>query len=171
MSADAIAAFEAIFNLTHKLTDATRLLAQREVANRVETRIFRGRKQQTDNTPDRRPVDGKDYMVLLEEEVTPEYHLGGELSSVMSNVRMDIYSIIPDRVEEIWENARKAITSLSGTITLRDGVTVFIAGCTLEPGSGQLDPDEPEDASDEFLYIFRGVWRVTYDQATPAGLA
>ena len=165
MSADAIAAFESIFNLTHSLTDATRLLAQREVANRVEGRIYRGRRPQGE-------AEGQqDYMVLLEEEVTPEYHLGGELSSVMSNIRMDIYSIIPERVEEIWENARKAITSLSGTITLRDGTTLFLAGCTLEPGSGQLDPDEPEDASDEFLYIFRGVWRVTYDQATPAGLA
>ena len=165
MATDAIAAFESIFTRIHELTDATRALAQKEVANRVENRIYRGRRPQGD------AEDQQDYMVMLEEEQAPEYHLGGELSSTMSNVRIDIYSIIPDRVEEIWENVRKSLTSLSATVTLRDGSTLFLAGCTLEPGSGQLDPDEPEDASDEFLYIFRSTWRVTYDQTSPTGIA
>lgn len=158
-----IDAFKAIFLKSHILTDTTRIAAQDLIAQQVGYRVYEARRPQDEN------IEKGDFIVLLEQETEHEYLLSGELDSTRPLIRVDCYSLCRKDVMSLWEAVRQALSSLSDTIDIPSG-TVFLGGCTIE-SSEELDPEEPEDASDEFWHIYRGLFRVTHDQVSPAGIA
>jgi len=156
---DITEAFKFVLNGQHEFTDTDRDTAQKQVRQIIEDRIYTGRRPQGVDKP---------WISLSYGDVQREYTLAGEYDSTQSTVDVEIHS--PNRRLTLlaWQGVRQALTSFKGSIQVRQS-TITIGGCTVESESETL-PDEPQDGSSDFDFVYLGQFRVTHTINSPTGL-
>jgi hypothetical protein len=144
----------------HTFTDATRITAIEQVQHLAEARIYRGRRPQG--------VGLGPFISITKPSVLREYALHGEVDEVESAVEIICYSLDADLTDRLQDAIRQSLTSLKADITVGTS-TITIGGCTLDE-EGDFEPDDPRDASDEYIFMYRQSWRINHSQVVPAGV-
>ena len=144
------------------LTDSTRKLAQSEVRHLGADNIYNGR----------RPADSEhDWIsiLLMDQEIVEDTEAPGACG--WSIVRTSIYAKQPRTRTRLYAAVRQTLQRIDVSVTVRgSGTDLRISSCLMLP-SGQEEPDDIRDASDEWWNEHPIDWRIRHNLIAPVGVS